>query len=463
MTTLSSAATPTVGEAIAPIVEQRRIESLDVLRGLAVLGILVMNIQSFGLPMAAYSNPTAYGDLTGANYWVWVGGELLADLKFMSIFSMLFGAGVILFTSRIESRGHRAGALHYRRMGWLLCIGMIHAYLLWYGDILVMYALCGMVLYPARRLRPRTLLGTGVAALLVTAGLTVLGGIHFSRMQHALEEHDRAAAEASITLPAQTPTQTPLSDPGAEPLLPGMTVNDARRMIAEMHDGFAPSAAQLEREILAMTGGYLDETVYRARTVVFMQTFILFFYGWRPLGMMLVGMALLKWGVLSAARSNRFYAAMVGIGFAIGLPLIWVGIRRDLAADFSFINAKFINSHYNYFGSIFVSLGWVGLIMLLCRSGWIGWLTAALGAVGRMAFTNYLMHTIVCTMIFYGRSGLGLAKFGDLDRVQLLGVVAGVFAFQLVASPIWLHFFRFGPFEWLWRSLTYWKCQPMRK
>ena len=242
-----------------------------------------------------------------------------------------------------------------------------------------------------------------------------------------------------------------------------MTVNDARRMIAEMHDGFAPSAAQLEREILAMTGGYLDETVYRARTVVFMQTFILFFYGWRPLGMMLVGMALLKWGVLSAARSNRFYAAMVGIGFAIGLPLIWVGIRRDLAADFSFINAKFINSHYNYFGSIFVSLGWVGLIMLLCRSGWIGWLTAALGAVGRMAFTNYLMHTIVCTMIFYGRSGLGLAKFGDLDRVQLLGVVAGVFAFQLVASPIWLHFFRFGPFEWLWRSLTYWKCQPMRK
>lgn len=453
MTTILSASTPTAGETIAPVVEQRRIDSLDVLRGLAVLGILVMNIQSFGLPMAAYSNPTAYGDFTGANYWVWLVGELLADLKFMSIFSMLFGAGVILFTSRVESRGGHCAALHYRRMGWLLGIGMLHAYLLWYGDILVMYAICGMVLYWARRLKPRTLMGAGIAALFVTAGLTLLGGMQFARVQRALDEHDRVAPSMSATAVA----------PGDEELLPDMTVTEGRAMIKEMRDSFAPPPEQIERETNAMTGAYGDELVFRAPTVVFMQTFILLFFGGRVLGMMLIGMALFKWGVLSAARPTRFYVAMVAIGFGVGLPLIWLGIRQDVAADFSFINAKFFNSHYNYFASIFVSLGWVGLIMLLCRFGWFVWLKAALGAVGRMAFTNYLMHTIVCTTIFNGRSGLGFAKFGQLDRVELLGVVAAVLAFQLIASPIWLGYFRFGPFEWLWRSLTYWNVQPMRK
>ncbi len=128
-----------------PVAETARIEAIDVLRGFALLGILVMNIQGFAMPQAAYFNPTAYGDLEGANLYVWLAGRMLADQKFMAIFSMLFGAGIVLMAERSEGSG--GARLHYRRMGYLLVIGLLHAHLLWHGDILVTYAVCGMAVY----------------------------------------------------------------------------------------------------------------------------------------------------------------------------------------------------------------------------------------------------------------------------------------------------------------------------
>jgi len=489
MTTLPPVQSHSVMETPAPVSAGRRIDSLDVLRGFAVLGILIMNIQSFGLPMAAYMNPTVAGGFEGANYWIWVVGHLLADLKFMSIFSMLFGAGIVLFTSRVEAKGSSACGLHYRRMGWLLLIGLTHGYLLWVGDILFMYAISGMLLYWARRWRPRTLVTVGLASLLVTTGITALSWWQFARLEAALERHDQ---QSSLVAPAEvedaaregvpepdeaevpdaTPSSTSPSEDGVEPtpddpvnaeLFRGVTVAKARKAVADMRHNYDPPPEMIEKETRAMTGVYLAEVTFRAPHAVEMQTVVMFFYGWRVFSMMLLGMALFKWGILSAARSTAFYALMAVIGFALGLPLIWIGLRHDLAVDFYFVQAKFFDSHYNYFGSIFVALGWVGVIMLLCRRGMLGWLTSSLAAVGRMAFTNYLLHTLICTTIFNGRSGLGLAKFGDFDRVQLLGIVAAVFAFQMILSPLWLRCFRFGPFEWLWRSLTYWKLQPMKR
>ncbi len=139
---------------LGPVQGSERIQSLDVMRGVAVLGILVMNIQSFAMIGAAYMNPTAYGDLEGVNGWVWYLGHLFADMKFMTIFSMLFGAGVIVMTSRREAAGQSSAGVHYRRMVWLLVFGLAHAYLLWYGDILYTYALCGFVLYLFRKAPP---------------------------------------------------------------------------------------------------------------------------------------------------------------------------------------------------------------------------------------------------------------------------------------------------------------------
>ena len=146
-----------------PVAETARIDSIDVLRGFALLGILVMNVQLFAMPEAAYYNPTAYGDLQGANLYVWLGGRLLADQKFMTIFSMLFGAGIVLMTTRAEARGETR-RVHYRRMGWLALIGLLHAHLLWAGDILFLYAVCGMLVYPFRGLSPGRLLVVGTAA-----------------------------------------------------------------------------------------------------------------------------------------------------------------------------------------------------------------------------------------------------------------------------------------------------------
>ena len=140
------------------IEQSDRWESLDLIRGCALLGILVMNIQSFGLPSAAYMNPTAFGDLTGWNLYAWIGSHVFFDSKFMAIFSMLFGAGIVLFTERAEQRGRSPLAMHVRRNLWLILFGLLHAHLLWFGDILFSYGICALLIYPFRRLTPRSLI-----------------------------------------------------------------------------------------------------------------------------------------------------------------------------------------------------------------------------------------------------------------------------------------------------------------
>ena len=159
-----------------PVAPSQRIVAIDVLRGFALLGILIINIQAFSMPVAAYFNPTAYGDLTGANRWVWVLSHIFADQKFMTIFSLLFGAGIILLTTRLEERGQSAWKIHYRRTFWLLVFGLVHAYLFWLGDILVLYAVCALVVYWFRRLSPRWMVAAGLVSLAVPAVMVWFGG-----------------------------------------------------------------------------------------------------------------------------------------------------------------------------------------------------------------------------------------------------------------------------------------------
>ena len=160
-----------------PIPEPQRLESIDVLRGVAVLGILLMNIQSFSMIGAAYMNPTAHGDLGGADGAVWYACHLLADQKFMTIFSMLFGAGIIVMTGRRERAGEASAGVHYRRMAWLALFGLAHAYLLWYGDILFSYAACGVVVYPFRRLPPAALIALGLCSVAVASLISLASGL----------------------------------------------------------------------------------------------------------------------------------------------------------------------------------------------------------------------------------------------------------------------------------------------
>ena len=399
-----------------PVVETARIDSIDVLRGFALLGILVMNVQSFAMPQAAYFNPTAYGDLEGANLYVWLAGRMLADQKFMTIFSMLFGAGIVLMAGRAEARGG-AGRVHYRRMGWLLVIGLLHAHLLWFGDILFTYAVCGMVVYPLRHLSPGRLAALGATLLAVGSALSVGTGMSL-------------------------------------PYWP----DDA--LAAFTGEAWRPTPELIEAELAAYRGGWLEQQPGRSAGALVFQTFLLITWGfWRAGGLMLVGMALFKGDVFAARRSPRFYAKLIAAAVAVGLPLQAYGLSLDFARGWP-LWSFFIGMQFNYWPSIAVSLGYVGLVMLACRAAALRPFTRPFAAVGQTALTNYLLQTVLCTTIFYGH---GLGWFGSVDRVGQLGVVAGVWALQLVASPLWLRRFRFGPAEWAWRSLTYGARQPLRR
>lgn len=396
----------------APVAERDRLVSMDVLRGFVLLGIFVMNIQSFSMPMSAYMNPTSYGDLTGANWWVWVISHVFFDQKFMTIFSMLFGAGVLLMTGRA---GDDAGRLHRRRMGWLVLFGLLHAHLLWYGDILYTYGMCGLVAYFFRHAAPRTLLTAGAAFILVGLLLPIgLGSI----------------------MPAEEFTK----------------IRDK---------SWQPTADVQNRELSAYRGGPLAQAAHRSPEALAFQTFYFFLFAfWKVLGLMLAGMALLKLDVFTARRPVSFYLRFGAVNLLIGLPIVVYGMGQNFAHGWTVEYSMFLGAGYNYIGSTFMSLAYSGLVMALVSAGALTALTARLAAVGRTAFSNYILQTLIATTIFYGH-GFGL--FGSVERTGQAAIVLAVWAVQLIVSPIWLRHYQFGPLEWVWRALTYGARQPMRR
>jgi len=396
-----------------PIKEKERIVTIDVLRGFALLGILPMNIQSFSMILAAYFNPTAYGDLHGANYWLWMLSHVLIDEKFMTIFSMLFGAGILLMTGRIEASGRSSAALHYRRMGWLILFGMLHGYLLWCGDILFDYGACGLLAYLFRRLRPRTLLILALLSISMVPIVLVLSG---QRISHA------------------TPAQ-----------------------LQALNESWKPPAPEVAREVAAYRGSWLTQMTYRMPQAVRMEATAFVF---RIFGLMLAGMALFKLGFFSGRPSPKICWALIAVALFVGIPVTVYGVRRDFADGWDARFSIFHGLLYNYWASFLVSAGWIGLVMLASQAAALTAVTKRFAAVGRMAFTNYIMHSVICTTIFYGH---GLALFGKVERTGQFGIVVAIWIFQLTISPIWLRHFQFGPLEWLWRSLTYWQWEPLRR
>lgn len=402
-------------ESLRPTRPGERIRSLDLLRGFALLGILIMNIQSFSMVGAAYLNPTAYGDLSGGNGWVFVLSHVLADNKFMTLFAMLFGAGIVLMASRAEVRGANSAGLQYRRTLILLLIGLLHAYLLWAGDVLVTFALCALVVFPFRKLSPRTLSTLGLASLLIGSIIFLFIGLSMGYI------------------------------PPDE--------------ISEMMNDWKPSAELVQEEVTAYRSGWLKQMEKRVGTAFFLQTGLFLMWGlWRAGGLMLVGMALFKWGVLTAAHSKSFYFGLAAAGLTLGWTLSSYGLVHNFARNWS-LDCLFIGSQYNYWGSIPVSLGYLGLVMLICKSDLGGRLLQSISAVGRTALSNYLLQTVLCTTLFYGH-GFGL--FGSVERTGQVAIVLAVWIVELVGSSWWVKRFRYGPAEWVWRSLTYGKLQPIR-
>ena len=230
--------------------------------------------------------------------------------------------------------------------------------------------------------------------------------------------------------------------------------------IENLATSWAPAPELIEKEILAFKGSWLQQMSRRVPAAMAFQTFIfLMWTGWRAGGLMLIGMAFYKWGILTAEKSKRFYQRMLVVGLLVGLPTVILGVIYNFAANWSLEYSMFLGWQYNYWGSLFVAGGFIAAVMLICKSKPNGRLSLSMAAVGRTALSNYLLQTLICTFIFYGH---GLALFTKVERARLILIMFGIWIAQLLVSSLWLKYFRFGPAEWLWRSLTYMQIQPMR-
>ena len=412
---------------MSAVTEPDRIASLDIVRGVAVMGILAMNIVAFAMPFQAYMNPTAYGLESPADLASWVFSFIFVDGKMRGLFSFLFGASTLLVIERAERSGVSPARVHYARMIWLLVFGLVHDYVIWFGDILAGYALTGLVLYFFRNLGVRALIIWGV--VLVAVQFLLFGSM--------------GAGAVYLSQAAAGP------DPDPQMI-------EQWRM---MREGMAPlEGAALNGKLALFQGTYsglVDHRLIQRGDAPFTGVFL---FGWETLAYMLFGMAALKSGLFRGEWPMERYRRIALIGLGIAIPvyalLAWLLVRDGFSVPMIFLLSLGATVPFR---PVMV-IGYVALIILVTRRG--GALVERIAAAGRAAFTNYLGTSILMTTFFYG---YGLGFYGSMSRIELWIVVVAMWAVMLLWSKPWLERFRYGPFEWLWRSLARLQLQPMRR
>ena len=404
-----------------------RIVALDVVRGVAVLGILAMNIVAFAMPFNAYMNPAAYGLESNLDLASWAISFVFVDGKMRGLFSFLFGASALLVIERAQASGQSAARVHYSRMLWLLVFGLAHFYFIWFGDILSGYALLGLILYFFRNMAPRRLVVAG--GILIVVQLIFFLGITFAT----------GMLREAATAPRPNPK--------------------AMVQWQEMSEQFGALSAQgLADKLSLFHGPYIglvrDRLIERGA-----EPFeSLLFFGWETLAYMLFGMAALKTGFFKGKWRALDYFKVAVMGFAITVPayalLAWVMASDGFSIPIQFAVGLAATVPFRPL----MVLAYAALIILLASR--TGWLTARLAAAGRAAFSNYLGTSLIMTTLFYG---YGVGLYGTMSRAELWLVVLPMWALMLLWSKPWLDRFRYGPFEWLWRSLSRWRLEPMRR
>ncbi|TDE11753.1 DUF418 domain-containing protein [Dyadobacter psychrotolerans] len=430
----------------SPVSQLNRIDSIDILRGIALLGILLMNIPAFSMPQR-FSEPFRT-DLESLNFWVRGFITVVFEGKMRALFSMIFGAGILLFTTKKEAAGKSTTFLYYRRMAWLVVFGLADAHLLlWEGDILYSYGVIGMIAFLFRKVKPQYLaLGVPLVAILDFG----MGYMFYKDMRQKRLDYVRVKTEL---LSNKTPDAT------------------QKKVLAdwrEVEKDFIPNEQDIKDNTKKMKSDYAT-VAKKIRKTSFDWQFKYFMYGIAdPLALMLLGIALFKWGFFTGQWKKKQYKLTMLIGYGVGLPLVLYDFYYsfihfpNLAASFVHMENNpvvWVNIIYP-FQRILLVMAHASVVILIVQSGVAQKFFNRLAAVGQMALTNYVMHTIICTLFFFG---YGLNYYATLEYYQIFYLVFCIWILQIIISPIWLRYFYFGPLEWLWRSLTYWKFQPIRK
>jgi uncharacterized protein len=402
-----------------------RILTLDVIRGVTVMGIFSVNVIGFAMIESAYFNPASYGGHSGANLALWAANMAVIDGKMRTLFSMLFGASMLLVIERAEASGRSGWWTHFRRMLVLFGFGLIHYYFIWFGDILTLYGVSGLLAFLFRRMDVEKLVALGAALLLANMAL-------FSLFLHGQYQADIAA-----------------HSPGA--------AAEAIHQWNEGLGGLYPSAAAIAKDKALHLGCYSDFAVHNlahwtslfGNTLPFMMDTV---------GLMLIGMAGFKSGFLTGEWADSRYRRLVVPAIAAGAIAGASAVAYDISSNFYAVGmlTAFIVAETPFI--TVMAVGYAALIILLSRRN--GALTQRIAAAGRCAFTNYLGTSIVASLVFYG---WGLGLYGSVSRWQAWLLAPLVWAVMLLWSKPWLERFNYGPFEWAWRSLSRWKLQPMRR
>lgn len=405
-----------------------RIGSLDLVRGLAVMGILVANIIAFGQPMAAYLYPAAFAvPHSAAEDWMWVAQLVLIDGKMRGLFSLLFGASAMLVIERATANGRSAAFTHYSRMAWLFVFGMAHYWFLWWGDILAMYAMSGLFLFLWRKSSAKVLRNWALGLLIVWS---LFGAVQMVGMATALS-HPEAIPAGQQEQFAQT--------------------------IEFMSRFMGIDTSGIPAEIARMKGDYAGIVEHRFVE----QRWKMLGFGVQGLptsvGIMLLGAWLFRSGFLTGAWDRRRYVKVAAWCLSLGFlasGLVGTYMIREGFTLSSLLLGFAINGPFQ----ILAAIGWAALIIALAKPAMEGAVATRLAAAGRMAFTNYLSTSILMGLVFYG---YGLNQYAQWDRFAVNLFAVAMWAGMLLWSKPWLERFHYGPFEWLWRSLARFKPQPM--
>ncbi|MEJ1241288.1 DUF418 domain-containing protein [Chryseolinea sp. T2] len=429
----------------APVAQSERITLLDSIRGMAILGILLMNIPYFGMASWLSADLRLRDELGTINEWVFwfVEGGMAGTQR--ALFSILFGAGILLFLGRQSTRveGLAPADYFFRRQIWLMVISMFDVYvLLWSGDILFDYACYGMIMFVFRNLTPRTLL---IAAAVCLVFNVTRNTVDIRRAKDVILKGEEIAAIDTTKVKLTEEQKTQLED--FEAMKKRSDPKEKLKKVDEANK--------------KMRGSYAD--AYKVRSEEYMEGLIEYLYlqAWDVFLFMLMGMAFFKLGILTGEAPIRVYVWFTIVGLGVGLGMAYGRIMFWKAINFDFIQlAKTLFIDPYQIDRAFRSIGLLGLIMLMFRSGIFKWLFAMFKPVGQMALTNYLSQSLICGIYF---NGYGFGMYGHLERYQLYLFVIAVWVFQIIFCNVWMRFFLYGPCEWVWRSLTYWRAQPFRR